>query len=129
MLADYRSAAFDEAAERVATARNDRSRRIAVDRQLQLLAKELPAVPLLFGGGTFAYRDAAYDRWVSVPGTGILDKRSFLRGAVPAAASRQPPVSDLIDRSGDGGISLVPIIAVLLVLTAGGGLWWMRRRA
>jgi hypothetical protein len=32
-----------------------------------------------FSRGTFGYRPAAHDGWVFVKGSGILDKRSFLR--------------------------------------------------
>jgi hypothetical protein len=118
----YRSTAFGDLAERAASSRNARDRREIVDDQLRLLARDLPAVPLLFGGGTFAYLPPAYDRWVSVRGSGILDKRSFLRG--PDAASSGTPAgttTDLIDPSGDQGFSLVPIIIgfVLLMLVAG----------
>jgi peptide/nickel transport system substrate-binding protein len=119
----YRSTTFDDLAERSAAAHNLRDRREIVNDQLRLLARDLPAVPLLFGGGTFAYRPRAYDRWVSIRGSGILDKRSFLRGpsADPAAAQSGAP-ADLTDPSGDEGFSLVPIIIGfgLLMLIAGG---------
>ena len=87
-------------------------------------------MPLLFGGGTFAYRPRAYNRWVSVRGTGILDKRSFLRGAasVPAQPGERAPAEDLTDPSDDGGFSLVPVIIVLVVLALAGAAWWLRRR-
>jgi peptide/nickel transport system substrate-binding protein len=128
----YRSTAFDALAGRVASASTDRERKSVVNEQLQLLARELPAVPLLFGGGTFAYRPAAYDRWVGIRGTGILDKRSFLRGEV-AAVNDAPgggAPADLLDPSDDEGISLVPVIVVfVVVLFAGCALWLRRRRA
>ncbi|MEA2220858.1 MAG: peptide/nickel transport system substrate-binding protein [Solirubrobacteraceae bacterium] len=126
----YRSAAFDRLAAGVASALNARVRRAAVRRELRFLARDLPAVPLLFGGGTFAYRAAAYDRWIGVRGTGILDKRSFLVGAAPSAAppGRGGPSADLIDHNSNGDFSLVPVIVAFVVLVLAGGLWWLRRR-
>ncbi|HEV2059085.1 MAG TPA: ABC transporter substrate-binding protein, partial [Solirubrobacteraceae bacterium] len=118
----YRSAAFDELAERAASAATVRERREIVDAQLRLLARELPAVPLLFGGGTLAYRPTTYAGWVSIRGSGLLDKRSFLAGGTGAAASAPaaPPI-DPIDRSGDDdAFSLLPIIGAILLALIGG---------
>jgi peptide/nickel transport system substrate-binding protein len=125
----YRSDAFDALAERSASVRTVRERRDVVARQLRLLARELPAVPLLFGGGAIVYRPAAYDRWVAVRGTGILDKRSFLRGPAPqpAAGTRSTAPTDLTDASDDQGFSLVPVIIGFIVLVLAGCLWWLRR--
>lgn len=127
----YRSAAFDELAERAASAATVRERRAIVDDQLRLLARELPTVPLLFGGGAVAYRPTTYSGWVSVRGTGVLDKRSFLAGGTGAAAAA-PATSpgDPLDRSGnDDGFSLVPIIAaIILALLCGVALRLRRAR-
>lgn len=126
---NYRGGGFAGLASLVATANTERRRREFVHRQLRLLASDLPAVPLHFGGGTFAYRTAVYDRWISIRGTGILDKRSFLRGraATPRPASGTPS-TDLLDRSEDGGFSLIPAILVFLLLVLAGGIRWARRR-
>jgi len=126
----FRSAGFDRLAERAASVDSARERREIVGEELALLARELPAVPLLFGGGTFAYRPRAYNRWVSIKGTGILDKRSFLRGAATASpGARAGEPTDLTDPSDDQGFSLVPIIIGLaLVLLAGGALSLRRTR-
>ncbi len=123
----YRSETFDALADRVASAPTMRRRRTAVDAQLRLLARDLPAVPLVFGGFTIAYRPAAYDGWVNVRGTGILDKRSFLRGAVAPGAGPGAAAPDLIDRSEDD-FSLVPIIIGFAALMLLGGGWWLGRR-
>jgi len=76
---------------------------------------------LLFGGGTFAYRTRAYDRWVGVRGSGILDKRSFISGETPTSASA-PAASpaDLTDPDTDEGFSLVPLIIAFVVLVGVG---------
>jgi peptide/nickel transport system substrate-binding protein len=130
----YRSTAFDELARRAAAASTTRARRAVVDDQLRLLARELPAIPLLFGGGAFAYRPTVYNGWVSVHGTGILDKRSFLAGGTDTAAAAQPAAPALVDpldpSGDDDGFSLIPIIGgVLLVLLGAIALRLRRRRA
>lgn len=124
----YRSDAFDSLAARGATARTVTERRGVVTQQLKLLARELPAVPLHFGGGTIVYRPTTYDRWVGVRGTGILDKRSFLRGqtAQTPGAARSVDPRDLTDESDDQGFSLVPIIIGFTVLVLAGAAWWLR---
>ena len=111
----YGSEPFERLARAVSSAATLAARRRAVDRELRLLARDLPVVPLFFGAGAFAYRPAAYDAWVFVRGTGILDKRSFLPGrSRPGAA---PPVLDPRDEpEGDDGPPLLPF------LLAGGGL-------
>lgn len=125
----YRSSTFEDLAERMASASNRAQRRRVVHEQLRFLARDLPAVPLVYGGGTWAYRPRAYDRWVSVRGSGILDKRSFLRGAVtePAGATGGAALEDLTDASDDGGFSLVPIIVGFVALLLAGGAWHLRR--
>jgi peptide/nickel transport system substrate-binding protein len=111
----YRSASFDRLAGEVEQASTVAARRLAVQRELRVLARDLPVVPLFFGGSTFAYRPAAYDGWVDVRGSGILDKRSFLTGA---AAGRQPvaTATDPTDPGGGGQISLVPFLVALAVI-------------
>lgn len=122
----YRSARFDRLADRVEEARTVAARRRAVQRELRLLARDLPAVPLYFGGTTFVYDPASYDGWVDVRGSGILDKQSFLGHAAartPAAAVGNPADTG----SEDNGFSLVPYIVVLVVLLLAGFGWALRR--
>lgn len=126
----YRSATFDALADRVAEARTEQIRRDAVNDQLRLLARDLPAVPLLYGGGTIAFRPRAYDDWVDVRGTGILDKRSFLRGQIGSVSGADrggDAVEALTDPSDDQGFSLVPIIIGLMVVMLVAAGWWARR--
>jgi peptide/nickel transport system substrate-binding protein len=128
--AGYRSRTLDSLMARVAAAPTQGARQTLVNQELRLLARELPVLPLLYGGGTFAYRTRAYDRWVSVRGTGIVDKRSFLSGETPtgdsaAAAPREP--SDLTDPDADETFSLVPVIIVVFVLVLGGFAYWVHR--
>ena len=81
--AGYRSQEFESLAARVASAPTRLARRSAVAAELRLLARDLPAIPLFFSEGRFAYRPAIHDGWVYVQGSGIFDKRSFLAGAGP----------------------------------------------
>jgi ABC-type transport system substrate-binding protein len=125
----YDSAEFARLADGVEAATTVAARRRAVQRELRLLARDLPVVPLFFGATTFAYRPASYAGWVDVRGSGILDKRSFLAGA---AGGRPPaaPAADPGDRGG-GRTSLVPfIVALAIVMLAGFGwaLWRGERR-
>ena len=82
----YRSAAFDELAERTATAGTASERTAAVADQLRVITEDAPVIPLFFVQGRFAFRSAGYDGWVFVKGTGILDKRSFVEPADETAA-------------------------------------------
>lgn len=126
----YRSAGFERTADAVASATTRGARETAVAHELELLARDVPAVPLFFGGTTFAYRTLGYAGWVDVQGSGILDKQSFLASAHAAAGRPSAAAADPRDTGAeeDGGFSLVPVIiglAVLLVLAA---VWSMSRR-
>jgi len=123
----YRSPRFEQLADRVASATTPAARRAAVADELELLARDLPALPLFFGGTTFAYRAVGYDDWVNVAGTGILDKQSFLaREGRP-----QPPAATTIDpRDTVGGgddLSLMPFITGLGLLLVGIVAWRVLR--
>ena len=115
----YRSAAFDRIADRVASASNRRARSAAVRDEMRLLARDVPAVPIVFSSGAFAYRPSAYDGWVFVKGTGILDKRSFL-GGQRGLARRQPEV-EVAEDDDDGfpvsGFGIVAGILIFLVIS------------
>ena len=85
----YRSAAFDQLADRIGTTPDSSARQDAVDEALRLLATDAPAVPLFFNEGSYVYRPSIFDGWVFVKGNGIFDKRSFVeprkRAAEPSA--------------------------------------------
>jgi len=115
----YRSAAFDAAARRVASAPDVAARKRATTRELELLAREVPAIPLFFSQGTFAYRAAAYDGWTFMKGNGILDKRSFLASATPAPGN---PGADVIAEPKDSGsgLSLVNALSIAALIVVAG---------
>lgn len=116
----YRSARFARADRRLAAAGTRAQRRRAVADELALLARDLPALPLFFGGTSYAYRRAGYSGWVGVRGVGVLDKRSFVPGPRSAdsraAAARDP--RDPVPPGGGG--SLVPWIGGLAALLLAG---------
>ena len=132
----YRSGAFDRLAARAAAATNPETRRRTVYQELKLLARDVPVVPLFFQKGAFAYRPQVYNGWVFVRGTGILDKRSFLRSVIgPSSGSSDPIVRD-DERAAGGGIGVLGIVAlgllgvVLVILALGlAGRLARRRRA
>ncbi len=125
----YSSARFEALDRRVAAATTRSARREAVADQLELLATDLPALPLFFGGTTFAYRNLSYSDWAGVRGSGVLDKRSFLPGP-RTAATAAPVSSDLRDAAatdGGGGTSLIPFILGLAgLLLVGAAIWVVR---
>lgn len=125
----YRSRTFDRLAEQVATAPSRVRRQAAVDRELRLLGSDLPSVPLFFTDGAFAYRPAIFDGWVFVKGTGILDKRSFLRGE--RAEAGPTPSGDPVDPATDlGSPAMGPLGWIGITLLAAGisaGAWVLLR--
>jgi peptide/nickel transport system substrate-binding protein len=124
----YRSRAFDELAQRVASAPDLQTRHAAAVAELHLLANDLPVIPLFFSEGTFAYRPAAYAGWVFVKGTGILDKRSFLPTPAPASAgsagngsgSAAPARRGSGSGSGINVVDVVSLVVVAIVLVLAG---------
>ncbi len=130
--AGYRSPAFDALADRVAGARTQQARGVAVQAELQRLAADLPAIPLFFSQGTFAYRPAIYDGWVFIKGSGILDKRSFLSGENPArdrsGGDDAPPGTGSSALDVVSTISLA-VLAVALIVGGAAAVVLVRRRS
>lgn len=119
----YRSRAFDRAAAAVAAAPSLSARREAVGTELGQLARDAPAIPLLFAGGAVAYRSTSPVGWSYVAGTGILDKQSLLRPAPTrsARASQAPAAEEggglgLFGALAAGMLALGLLLAVLTVL-------------
>jgi peptide/nickel transport system substrate-binding protein len=91
----YRSAEFERLADRVTTARPARARRAAVARELRLLARDVPVVPLYFPQPAVGFRRSAWDGWRFIAGEGLLDKQSFMeRPKRSRPASSPAPVTD-----------------------------------
>jgi len=120
----YDKPEFDDLAGRVAKEVDARERARLVRRELQLLARDLPVVPLVYARGAFAFRPAVYDGWRFVHGTGILDKQSFLPGSgLPANRRRDsaaaPPASPG-GGLGPAGYVALALLGVTLALAAAG---------
>ncbi|MGH2767951.1 MAG: ABC transporter substrate-binding protein [Actinomycetota bacterium] len=109
----YASPAFDELAGRIAAEPAPAARKAAVSEALRLLATDLPVVPLIFAGGTYAYRPSVYSGWVFIKGAGILDKRSFLEPARPGPGTAPGP-----EASPGGGPSFPFGLAAVGILIA-----------
>lgn len=132
--AGYRNPEFDALAGRVAGAPDERARRTAVQAELRRLADDLPAIPLFFSQGTFAYRPAIYDGWTFIKGSGILDKRSFLPGDVSAqdqAPGGNEPKSPASSSSALDIASLLSLAVLAVAVIVGGvaGFVVLRRRS
>ncbi len=125
--AGYHSQAFEALADRVASAPDRRARRRAVAAELELLAGDLPVVPLFFSEGRFAFRPAIHDGWVFVKGTGILDKQSFLAGgSFPARPKDGGDDTDQPGRFLD--ILRIASLGVLLIVLLVGAAAVLQRR-
>ena len=111
----YRSAEFDQLAEGIRSSADAEQRRIAVSTALQLLATDAPAIPLFFNSGAFAYRDAAYEGWVFIKGTGILDRRSFVE---PATIQKRAPTEVVPETSTDQGPPVFGLAAAAILVAA-----------
>ena len=125
-----RSCAAISSNRSLASAADVPTRRRETLAELRLLARDVPAIPLFFSQGVYAYRAAIYDGWDFVKGTGILDKRGFLALSDSPSANRQPSAGDAPTASASGNdsgtgfglvnvLSLVALaIVVLLVIAA-----------
>jgi len=131
----YASREFDSLSAQVETAQDVAARRSAVERELQLLATDLPVVPLFFADGIYAYRPGAYDGWVFVKGAGILDKASFVGPAsIPTSPTSpstnlRPPPEGVSHKAGwplaGAGLVAVAISAAVIVGRRRHGAWPM----
>ena len=117
-LSGYNSARFDKESTRMERAIGD-DRERAAERVLKVLAKEAPVVPLFFFEGAFAYRRAAFDDWVFVEGSGILDKRSFLGEPSEEDPKGEPDLAEGTETE-TTGIGPIGFVALLLVAVAVG---------
>lgn len=78
VISGYSNPRFDALAEKAAhTASLDKRRQILYEMQ-RVLAEDVPVITLAYLQGVYAFRPDAYDGWVSDPGHGIFNKRSFL---------------------------------------------------
>jgi peptide/nickel transport system substrate-binding protein len=111
----YSSEEFDRLAELTSKETNPEERFARIREEIELLARDLPVVPLFYPEGAFVVNPSIYEGWQYVEGKGILDKRSFLprniRNRDPAPNAAAPAA-----RTGDsgGGIGVGAVIALVL---------------
>lgn len=112
----YSSEEFDRLAELTSKETNPEERAARIREEIELLAQDLPVVPLFYPEGAFVVNPSIYEGWRYVEGTGILDKTSFLprdiRNQDPAPNAAAPAA-----RTGDsgGGIGVGAVIALVLL--------------
>ncbi|MGI8686423.1 MAG: ABC transporter substrate-binding protein [Acidimicrobiales bacterium] len=123
-FAGYRSEAFDALADRIGSTPDPIDRKAVVGEALRLLATDVPAIPLFFPRGAYAYRPARYDGWVFVKGAGILDKLSFVEPGRQGAAA---PPGSAGETSGGPGTSLRTWAVAVLALAGVVGVVIVRR--
>ncbi|MDQ6776855.1 MAG: ABC transporter substrate-binding protein [Actinomycetota bacterium] len=126
----YSSAAFDSLAAAVDAAPTTAARHLAVDRELALIGRDAPVVPLFFTRGAFAYRPDVFNGWIYVKGTGILDKQSFLSGAPRATSAPVPGNPSSAVTGQDSGVGILVLFGVgiaCLLAVAGGWRLYVRR--
>lgn len=82
-IGGFKNAEVDKVADEI-NITVDEAKQKTLMRQLEALtAKELPFLMLYYDDGIYAYRPAAYDRWVYQKGQGIFHKLSFMPDAKP----------------------------------------------
>lgn len=75
--AGYSSAEFDQLGAQLSTEVTPTQRQPTLTKIQQLLATDVPAIPLYFGKGIAAYRPETFNQWVYYQGYGILNKATF----------------------------------------------------
>jgi peptide/nickel transport system substrate-binding protein len=110
----YSSPKFDELAAQAARETNPNERSQLIRRELRLLNEDAPVVPLFYPEGAFVVRPSIYDGWTYVAGSGILDKRSFLRRTIRTGGPR--PDAAPLAAAGDSGGGIGPFGVIALVM-------------
>ncbi len=77
-LAGYADPEVDRLTEAASRAADRDARRTLLQRAQEIVARDVPFVPLFYEDGVYAYRPGAYDGWSYLPGRGIVHKASFL---------------------------------------------------
>ncbi len=119
----YRSEEFDRLAAAAARETNPNERSQLIRRELRLLARDAPEVPLFYPEGAFVFRPSIYDGWDYVEGQGILDKRSFLQTDIDAEAPRSgaaPPAAPAGAGVGVLGVVALAMLGLVVVVIAVG---------
>lgn len=123
----YASQAFDGEAAQIDLASNMTERKAAIKQAVDQLADDAPVVPLYFPKGEFGYRPTAYDGWVYVKGSGILDKLSFVEPAVPRSGDATASSNATNSTNSAFLVIAVALALAALGLAGYGAFRWSRR--
>lgn len=74
----YDNADYDALADEMVRAVDDAEREDLLFQLQEILATDLPALPLYFPDDNVPYRPATFDDWTYYPGAGILNKAAFV---------------------------------------------------
>jgi peptide/nickel transport system substrate-binding protein len=74
----YKNSKFDALGDKLSETYNMDERKVLLKAMQKLVSEECPVIPLYYQDYAFAYNPAAYDGWVFIKGSGILNKLSFL---------------------------------------------------
>jgi peptide/nickel transport system substrate-binding protein len=74
----YKNSDFDALGDKLSETYNMEERKVLLKAMQKLVSEECPVIPLYYQDYAFAYNPAAYDGWVFIKGSGILNKLSFL---------------------------------------------------
>lgn len=117
-IGGFISSAFDSLANGYAGEINVGARRALIDEMQELIATEVPVIPLYYPQVIMAYRADAYDGWVLQQGNGIINKMSFL-----SEASQSPNVQETLGLGNERNmmpIYLLGLVLLVIVIVAKG---------
>lgn len=80
VISGYSNPEFDALAEEAAATPDLDARRELINQMQEIISRDVPVTTMAYFDGLYAYRPAMYDNWVSDPGHGLFNKRSFLPG-------------------------------------------------
>lgn len=78
VISGYDNDDFDALAEEAAATADLDDRRELIDQLQGMLSEDVPVITMAYIDGVYAFRHGMYDNWVSDPGHGVFNKRSFL---------------------------------------------------
>gem|GEM_PF-377938 len=114
----YSNPVFDAIAEKASVTDDVAARKQLVAQLQTILAKDVPAMVLYYPDGIYAFRPAAYERWIPDPGQGIFTKRSFLKAyaqPLPEAESGRRIPAEYLFLGGVAALVALATGAALLV--------------
>lgn len=78
VISGYDNDEFDALAEEAAATPDLEDRKDLINQLQEMISSDVPVITMAYIDGVYAYRPGMYDNWVSDPGHGVFNKRSFL---------------------------------------------------